>query len=209
MPLSVSLLLRVSLQGAIAAALLACAPNRPSVVSDSAAAVEADYVNAGIYEASDPSNPRLRIRLFLSPSHGFILRKTLGKNPLIEYRGQWKSDPDSLRLQVWDVRRPGLEDSALVAERLDTVIACPIQNGAAQPVPLLRLGSPKGGPRLVQLSKPPETGLAWNGEDSKSRGKLKKGKQGSSNSRKGRSAKDTPPPTPAASKEKTGAVPES
>ncbi len=74
----------------LGAALAACAPTSKRPAQPVAAAGPAvDYVNAGIYEAADPSDTRLRISLFLSPNHGFILRKTHGGDPLVEYRGEW------------------------------------------------------------------------------------------------------------------------
>lgn len=190
------------LPGAALIALIGCAPVAPPPPA-AAAPVPMDHVNAGIYEASDPSHPKLRISLFLSPGHGFILRHVQGKSTLVEYRGRWDSDPDSLRLQVFDVRRPGEIDPALRARRFDTLIACPIYQGAALPLPLLKLGSPKGGPRLVQLGKPAEPPSLWEGDlvlqGGQGKGKkAKKPGRAAAKAGKGRNGKDTPSAAPAA-----------
>lgn len=170
-------------------ALLACAPAPPPpppVVAE-AAPVQLEFIKPGIYETVDPSLPRVRIYLYLSPNHGFILRWTKEKESIVEYRGAWTSDPDSLRLQVYDVRRPREDFNYGRAERMDTTIACPIQHGASFPVPILKLAGIKSGPRLVQMAKPQESGSGWEGDKParKSKGK----KTGRTASKPGKPAK--------------------
>jgi hypothetical protein len=155
------------------------------------APVETDFIKPGIYETPDPSSPRVRIYLYLSPNHGFILRWTQQKESIVEYRGAWSSDPDSLRLQVYDVRRPREDMNVGTAVRLDTLISCPIQQGAAFPVPVLKLAAIKGGNRLVQMAKP-ENGGAWEGDKGKGKAKGRKGSRSAAKSGKGRNGKDTP-----------------
>lgn len=187
------------LPGAALIALIGCAPVAPppSVATEPD---PVDHVNAGIYEASDPSNPKLRISLFLSPGHGFILRQVQGGTTRVEYRGRWDSDPDSLRLRVFDVRRPYEAEPSIRTRRFDTLIACPIYQGAAQPLPLLKLGSPQGGPRLVQLGKPAASTGLWEGDlvlqpgKGKAKPAKKPGRAAATTAKtaKGRNSKDTP-----------------
>jgi hypothetical protein len=155
-----------------------------------------DHIKPGIYETPDPSSPRVRIYLYLSPNHGFILRWTEAKQSLVEYRGAWSSDPDSLRLQVYDVRRPREDQNVGAAVRMDTVIACPIQQGASFPVPVLKLAGIKGGNRLVQMAKP-DAGGAWADDKvrstPKAKGKGKKGARTAAKAGKARKSKESPP----------------
>lgn len=198
--------------GLMGLALAACAPTRPAPV---AAAPEPviDPIRPGIYEASDPSRPKLRLSLFLSPGQGFILRKAEGKAVLAEYRGTWSADADSLRLQVRDLRRPYEFLPEHRASRLDSLIACPIQRGVSEVVPLLRLESARSGPRLVQLGKPPPFSEGWEGDLSLEAAPKKNGKKAgrtASGPKQGRNTQATPakPPQPAAAKT-AATVPES
>lgn len=176
---------------------LACAHLAPSPPPQPVAVAvppPLDHIKPGIYETPDPSSPRVRIYLYLSPNHGFILRWTEARRSIVEYRGAWSSDPDSLRLQVYDVRHPREDLNVGSAVRMDTVIACPIQQGASFPVPILKLAGIKGGNRLVQMGKP-ESAVAWEGEKGrgKAKGKVAKGTRSAARSGKGRKGKDTPP----------------
>jgi hypothetical protein len=93
------------------------------------------------------------LKLVLSPGQGFILRRSKNGCTMLEQRGSWQGETDSLRLFMSNTRTRSTCESPWEMRKRDSLIVCPIRFVSGKPLPYLSMSGSGKGARWQKLER--------------------------------------------------------